>query len=139
MNTNWIELICTIGPSSNNPYVLRRMKQLGVTLLRINMSHTSIPQLDKMVKSVRAITDIPICIDTEGAQIRTGNVINNSIELKQGTIVELTKKNIIGNFRIANGKELLFSISSLCIGDKDRIIFFPIINSLGELMLMDKS
>src|SRR3989339_126845 len=99
MNTNWIELICTIGPSSNNPYVLRRMKQLGVTLLRINMSHTSIPQLDKMVKSVRAITDIPICIDTEGAQIRTGNVINNSIELKQGTIVELTKKNIIGNFR----------------------------------------
>ena len=100
MNTGWIKLICTIGPSSSNPYVLRRMKQLGVSLLRINMSHTSIEQLDKAVKSIRAATDIPICIDTEGAQIRTGKVVNNNLELKQGAIIELTKKNIIGDSQI---------------------------------------
>jgi len=100
VNTGWIKLICTIGPSSSNPYVLRRMKQLGVSLLRINMSHTSIEQLDKAVKSIRAATDIPICIDTEGAQIRTGKVVNNNLELKQGAIIELTKKNIIGDSQI---------------------------------------
>ena len=35
------------------------------------MSHLSLNNLEKKIKFIKKHTNIPICIDTEGAQIRT--------------------------------------------------------------------
>ena len=44
---------------------------IRLNLLRLNMSHLTINQLIKSIKFIRKYSKIPICIDTEGAQIRT--------------------------------------------------------------------
>ena len=65
------EIFCTLGPASLNAKFLKFVNKNKVDLLRINMSHVNINQLNKIIKFVRKFTNIPLCIDTEGAQIRT--------------------------------------------------------------------
>ncbi len=100
LSNKWIKILCTIGPGSANPYVISRMEELGVDVLRINMSHTSIDQLDKMVKLIRSATATPICIDSEGAQIRTGQVKNGSMELVKNQFITLTARQVLGDENI---------------------------------------
>ena len=65
-----IEIFCTLGPASLNKKFLNFAKN-KVDLLRLNMSHIKIKNLKKTINFIRSYTKIPICIDTEGAQIRT--------------------------------------------------------------------
>ena len=69
------EILCTLGPASLKKTVLERLNDLPVNLLRINLSHTPINQLSEIITLIQSSTSIPICIDTEGAQVRTGKVI----------------------------------------------------------------
>ena len=66
------EILCTLGPASMNALVIRRLEELGATLFRINLSHTKLGALPDAVKFIQGCTDVPVCIDSEGAQIRTG-------------------------------------------------------------------
>ena len=65
-----IKIICTLGPQSLNKEFLKFSKN-KISLLRLNMSHLNLSNLKKSIKFIRKYTNIPICIDTEGAQIRT--------------------------------------------------------------------
>ena len=65
------KILCTIGPTSLNEITIKELERLDVSLLRINLSHTDIEDLEDVIKKIRQYTKIPICIDTEGAQIRT--------------------------------------------------------------------
>ena len=78
------EIFCTLGPASLNSKFLKFVNKNRVNLLRINMSHVNLTQLSKMINFVRKYTNIPLCIDTEGAQIRTKHQKNflNCIHLK---------------------------------------------------------
>ena len=64
------EIFCTLGPSSLNKNFLKFANN-NVSLLRLNMSHIKISKLKKTIEFVRKYSSVPICIDTEGAQIRT--------------------------------------------------------------------
>jgi ATP sulfurylase len=94
-----IRLICTLGPASFAPRVLRQLDDIGVDLLRINMSHTSVGDLRGLVRKIRKTTKTPLCIDTEGAQVRTGAFKSGVVELKTGAEVTLTRGTKIGNPR----------------------------------------
>ena len=65
-----IELFCTLGPSSLTKSFLK-FTNSKVNLLRLNLSHLNIKQLEKNILQIRKFSKVPICIDTEGAQIRT--------------------------------------------------------------------
>ncbi len=70
---NKIKIFCTIGPSSLNKDFLsfiEKNKNL-VSLVRINLSHVGPDNLKKYIMYIKKYTKVPICIDTEGAQIRT--------------------------------------------------------------------
>jgi len=64
-----IKIICTLGPASLNKEFLEFSKN-KIDLLRLNMSHLNLIDLKKSIKFIKKNTNIPICIDTEGAQIR---------------------------------------------------------------------
>lgn len=81
------EIWCTIGPSSLNDYTLTRLTELGVSLLRINLSHTKLKDISDIVSYIQSRTSIPICLDTEGAQIRTSDRLNDNLLLEENTIV----------------------------------------------------
>ena len=65
------DIWCTLGPSSLNDHVIGRLEELGVSLLRLNLSHIKIDELAKTLEYIQKRTSLPICLDTEGAQIRT--------------------------------------------------------------------
>jgi pyruvate kinase len=64
------EIFCTLGPSTLNKFFLK-FSNKKVDLLRLNLSHVNILDLKKLILFIRKFSKVPICIDTEGAQIRT--------------------------------------------------------------------
>ena len=79
MNTTDKEILCTLGPASLNDRVITRLEELGVTLFRINLSHTKLHDLPAIIDYIRSRSSVPIGLDTEGAQIRTGDMRNGRI------------------------------------------------------------
>ena len=84
-----IEIICTLGPSSLNKKFLKFSKG-KIDLLRLNMSHLNLLNLEKSIKFIKKNTNIPICIDTEGAQIRIKTRKSKFLKLNQK--VKINKK-----------------------------------------------
>ena len=83
------KIICTIGPSSENRKVLKYFKKNNVDLYRINLSHTKFKDLEKKIIFLKKQIGInKICIDTEGAQIRTAKIKKNKF-LKKNEIISI--------------------------------------------------
>ena len=87
------KLFITLGPSSLNKKFLSNIDKKYVKLLRINLSHTNIKDLIKIINFIRRYTNIPICLDTEGAQIRTSKLKNNVLKLLPNKIIKINKNN----------------------------------------------
>ena len=68
-----IKIFLTVGPSSLNKRFLKfiQKKKNLVSLVRINLSHVSHDKMLSNINFIQKHCSIPICIDTEGAQIRT--------------------------------------------------------------------
>ena len=85
--TRSIQFLSTLGPASMNDRVIRRLTGLGVTLFRINLSHTTMEQLPGAIETIRSSTDVPICLDSEGAQIRTGWIEAGAVTLAEHALL----------------------------------------------------
>ena len=90
-----ILIICTLGPSSLNKEFINFAKA-KVSLFRLNMSHLNLAQLKRSITFVRRYSKIPICIDTEGAQIRIKVKKEKFFKIKQKIMIH--KKS--GNFNL---------------------------------------
>jgi pyruvate kinase len=91
------EILCTLGPASLDPRIIGRLEQSGATLFRINLSHTKVRDLPRLIETIRSATEIPICLDTEGAQIRTGDFVDGSITMRDNTIVRAHARRVPGD------------------------------------------
>ena len=88
-------IIATLGPSTFEDNLLKNVEDKGVDFVRINLSHTS---TDKIEETVQYITDTiatPLMIDTEGSQVRTGDLGVSSITLTMGNQIRVYKKPIV--------------------------------------------
>lgn len=83
------KILCTLGPSSLNPVVIRTLDKIGVDIFRLNLSHTKVDDIKPLVELIRENSDVPICLDTQGAQLRTGSLFEGTKELAYGESVEL--------------------------------------------------
>ena len=88
------KILTTLGPASLNSKIIRKLSGRGVDYFRINMSHTSIDELKQHIKTIRQFSDTPICIDSEGAQVRTGLMPENTIFKDRQRITLFSGKNI---------------------------------------------
>lgn len=89
-------LLCTLGPSSLNPRTISALEATGVTSFRINMSHTETRDLERVIRLIQKCTDVPICLDTEGSQIRTGPM-KEQASVVEGSHVRLVAGNMVGD------------------------------------------
>ena len=88
------KILTTLGPASLNSKIIRKLSDRGVDYFRINMSHTSLDELKQHIKTIRQFSDTPICIDSEGAQVRTGLMPENTIFKDRQRITLFSGKNI---------------------------------------------
>lgn len=96
------EILCTLGPASLDRHTIQRLEQSGATLFRINLSHTKLSDVPQVIQTIRSATGVPICLDTEGAQIRTGEFVDRSITLRDNTIVRVHYRRVPGDDRNFN-------------------------------------
>jgi len=94
---NNIKILATLGPSSLNKDVIGGLTDAGVSLFRINMSHTAAEDLEELIPFIQSCTDIPICLDSEGAQIRTQRLKDGGASLDAGAEIKLHFDTIEGD------------------------------------------
>lgn len=62
-----MEIVCTIGPATNSPSMVRMLWCAGVTVFRLNLSHTqTIEEINDFVKMIKFETGEKTCLDTHG-------------------------------------------------------------------------
>jgi len=116
------KVLCTLGPASLKPEIIKRLDELNVDLFRLNLSHTTVEEIEGLVNLVRSVSAVPICLDTQGAQIRTGAFVDGHVTLESGNVVELVAAPLQGNATTVP----LYSSSvlpQLVVGDLIRIDF----------------
>jgi pyruvate kinase len=135
---NKFKIIATVGPSSLKEKVIKEMDRWGTDLFRINLSHTEVKDLKDVINKLRSWTKKPICIDTEGAQVRTGKYLNGSITLKTNSVVEIVEykdKESGERLPVYPGKpEEIFKVGDLLRIDFNSVIV-QIIKIEGKLVL----
>ncbi|MDB5424985.1 MAG: sulfate adenylyltransferase [Phenylobacterium sp.] len=90
------QILCTLGPASLNRDCLSRLSALQISLFRLNLSHTRLEDIPRFVETIREASRVPICLDSEGAQVRTGRVRNGAI-LKENSFVRIQASDILGD------------------------------------------
>jgi pyruvate kinase len=83
------KVFCTLGPSSLNPRIIERLDLLHVDLFRLNLSHTPVVEIEPLVELIRTHSSVPVCLDTQGAQARTGTFTGGSATLAAGAMVTI--------------------------------------------------
>ena len=97
------KIVCTMGPNTDNPEVMKQLILGGMDIARFNFSHgTHEEQKARMdqLKEIRTKLKKPIAIllDTKGPEIRTGLLENGQkVMLQEGAEFVLTTEKIMGN------------------------------------------
>ena len=95
------KIVCTIGPSSRSPSILRGMIKAGMNVARLNFSHGEPDEHAKDAETIRSIArelgqTVTILADLPGPKIRIGRLEREPLPLKKGDSVTLTTRDIPG-------------------------------------------
>ena len=96
------KIVCTIGPASRSPDVLRALVDAGMDVARLNFSHGSHADHAAVVADLRRIADeagrpLAILQDLQGPKIRLGTLQGGSVQLSTGARFVLTTEEIEGD------------------------------------------
>lgn len=103
MNIRKTKIVATVGPACRDKKVLKKLLQQGADVLRINISHTSLPDLRKWIAAIREVErqikrPVAILIDLQGPRVRTGPLKGKQqVEIKSGTQVWIKIANHAGD------------------------------------------
>jgi pyruvate kinase len=83
------KIVATIGPASDALETLQAMLQAGMSVARLNLSHGTLEEHKARLERIRQAasslgTQVAIMIDTRGIEIRTGRILDESVELVSG-------------------------------------------------------
>lgn len=96
------KIVCSIGPSSNEPEVMEKMVRAGMNVARINFSHATIEEREKCLSSVKTVRkrtgmNVAVLYDSKGPEFRSGMLENGEINLIEGKTIRVVKENVLGN------------------------------------------
>lgn len=99
---NRTKIVATMGPASTNKDVLLAMIKAGVNVCRLNFSHGKPEDHQKTIDTIREINEqykvnVGILADLQGPKIRIGLVKDGGIHLVNGTRINITTHECIGD------------------------------------------
>jgi pyruvate kinase len=102
LNYNRTKIVATMGPASAKKDVLLAMIKAGVNICRLNFSHGRAQDHKEVIDTIRAIneqykTNVGILADLQGPKIRIGLVKDGGIHLVNGTRINITTHECIGD------------------------------------------
>jgi pyruvate kinase len=103
MNARHSKIVCTIGPATRTPRMLRELLRAGMDVARLNFSHGTHEEHAKtfaMLREAAVALKKPLCIiaDLQGPKIRTGALAGGgTITLRTGQTFTITTAKILGD------------------------------------------
>ena len=96
------KIVCTIGPASQSPEVLKKMIRNGMNIARINFAHGDFDGHRQTVANVRAAAEsvgnrVAIFGDLPGPKMRIGKLAQEPIVLDRGQSFILQAEEILGD------------------------------------------
>ena len=90
------KIICTIGPATDSIDMLEKLANAGMNVARLNMSHGHHESHAKIIQSIHQLNKklnhpIAILLDTQGPEIRTGDMVND-LHLEEGDTISIVAR-----------------------------------------------
>src|SRR5512136_2111401 len=130
------KIVCTIGPASSSPEVLRRLIRTGMNVARLNFSHGTHEEHGRVLASIRQISEelgIPVAVlqDLQGPKIRLGKFRGGRAHLTAGAEFSLTTRQVEGTEALAS---TTYDQLPADVKPGDRIL---LVDGLIELRVLD--
>lgn len=98
------KIVCTIGPASRSPEILRSLILAGMDVARLNFSHGTHQEHGEVISRLRRLSrrlgrPVAVLQDLAGPKIRIGPVDSGSIGLEPGAVFTLTSRKVPGDER----------------------------------------
>ena len=95
------KIVCTLGPAVNTPEQIRALVDAGMDVARMNLSHGSYDDHERVYRMVREAADatghgVGIFADLQGPKIRLGKVADGPLMLQQGQQFTITTRDVPG-------------------------------------------
>ncbi len=89
------KIVCTIGPASSSPEMIRGLIRAGMDVARINFSHGDHVTHARSIATLRRIAEqegrlVAVMADLQGPKLRVGEIEGGAVELDEGDVVTLT-------------------------------------------------
>jgi pyruvate kinase len=129
------KIVCTIGPASGSPDVLREMHRQGMDGVRINTAYNDVNYFRTVVKNVRDIADIPVLIDVKGPNVRINAKNRREVKRSNTIVIGFNDEEISFNYDFYDdidvGDSILIDngrIETKVMSKKDRILQLLVLN-----------
>ncbi len=101
------KIICTLGPSTDDPDILYSFVEKGMDVARFNFSHGDYEDHFRRIQMVREASkklkkEVALMLDTKGPEIRVGKFKTGSAQLNKGQKFILTAEEVDGDERIVS-------------------------------------
>ncbi|NUR08005.1 MAG: pyruvate kinase [Nocardioidaceae bacterium] len=101
------KIVCTLGPAVNTPERIRALVDAGMDVARLNLSHGSHAEHERVYRMVREASDssghgVGIFADLQGPKIRLGRFADGPVQLHQGQEFTITTREVPGDASIAS-------------------------------------
>ncbi len=101
------KIVCTLGPATSTPDRIHGLVQAGMDVARLNMSHGSHADHEKVYRMVRDASDLSghgvgILADLQGPKIRLGKVAAGPQRLEEGANFTITTRAVPGDATVCS-------------------------------------
>jgi pyruvate kinase len=99
--------VCTLGPATSTPDKIRALVDAGMSVARMNLSHGSYEDHEKIYKMVRQASDesghaVAVLVDLQGPKIRLGRFASGPIQLSVGDEFTITNRPVPGDQKVCS-------------------------------------
>jgi pyruvate kinase len=96
------KIVCTIGPASQSPAVLKDLMLAGMNIARINFAHGDADTHRQVIKDIRAAAQetgqrVAIMGDLPGPKMRIGTIVPDPLTLERGQAFTLSTGGFTGD------------------------------------------
>ncbi|OHS94732.1 pyruvate kinase [Tritrichomonas foetus] len=137
------KIICTLGPASESPEIIKALVEAGMNVARFNMSHGSHEDHARRMSTVRSVAkslnvSVGILLDTKGPEVRVKSFKGGKVQIKDGQAFTFTGDEVEGdNTKVSVTYKQLYE--DMKKGDKimvnDGLVKFEVVDVKGHDVL----
>ena len=99
------KIVCTLGPATAAPERVQQLVEAGMDVARLNLSHGSHAEHEKVYQRVREASDrtghsVGILVDLQGPKIRLAEFAEGKANLTYGERFTITTRDVVGDVTI---------------------------------------